>query len=92
MRHHIAERTDAAFKADPRFKLRALADLNREAAALYKVLGPPLRCRHHTPLQSNGRRRSLLPCVLLGAVSAAIPEHRTRAYGRASKHPSVDCI
>lgn len=75
MRRQIAERTDAAFKADPRFKLRALADLNREAAALYKVPGPPLRCRHRTPLQSGGRRRCLLPCMLRGTANTAIPMH-----------------
>ncbi len=42
MRRDIAARTNAAYRDDPHFKRRPLAELNREAAALYKVQHPPL--------------------------------------------------
>lgn len=37
VRRDVDKRTVAAFQADPGFKTRSLADLNREAASLYKV-------------------------------------------------------
>lgn len=37
VRRDVDKRTVAAFEADPGFKTRSLADLNREAASLYKV-------------------------------------------------------
>lgn len=42
MRRDIAARTDAAYRDDPHFKRRLLAELNAEAAALYKVPHPPV--------------------------------------------------
>ena len=37
VRKEITERTDEAYRQDPDFKRRPLMDLNKEAAALYKV-------------------------------------------------------
>lgn len=38
VRREVAARTDSAYREDPTFKRRPLAELNAEAAALYKVL------------------------------------------------------
>lgn len=86
VRRQIGRRADAAFKADPGFKQRPLADLNREAAALYKAsTNAPPRCTEDLLCTVLRAVCPLLNCSLfvsMGSVDVDEPGHQgiTRSY------------